>query len=308
MSEPLVELRGVTKTFRARRTLVTALHEATFTVRRGDVFGLLGANGAGKTTAMRCLLGLSRIDGGELRVFGRAHPNRRELFGRAAHLPEEPQMFAGASGRETLVYHGRLCGLDARTLTRRVGETIEQVGLVEAADRPVGGYSKGMKQRLGIAAAILSEPEIIFLDEPTRGLDPIGRRQVRDLLAALAERGVTLFLNSHLLGEIERLCNRVAILVRGEVRAEGSLADLLTAKAGLFVRFALPDGVDPAMFPGAEHADGGLWKLAVTDTAALAELAGRIAVAGGRVVAAQTERVDLEDFFLQVVRAAEEEK
>jgi len=306
MSEPLVELCGVGKAFRSRRGRVVALNEATFTVRRGDVFGLLGANGAGKTTALRCVLGLSRIDAGEVRVFGRARPDRRALFTRAAHLPEEPQLFAGATGRETLTYHGRLCRIEPKMLARRIDELLETLGLAEAANRLVGGYSKGMKQRLGIAAAVLGEPEIIFLDEPTRGLDPIGRRQVRDLLAGLASRGVTLFLNSHMLGEVERLCNRVAILVRGEVRAEGELAELLTAKSGLYVRFALPEGVDAAMFAGAERAEGGLWKLAVSDTAALAELAGRIAVAGGRVIAAQTERVDLEDFFLQVVRGEEE--
>ncbi len=306
MSEALVELRGVTKTFRTRRNRVMALRDATFTVRRGDVFGLLGANGAGKTTALRCTLGLTRIDGGELRVFGRVLTDRRHLFSRATHLPEEPQMFLGATGRETLAYHGRLCGIESRVLARRIDETLATLGLTEAADRPVSGYSKGMKQRLGVAAAVLPEPEIIFLDEPTRGLDPIGRRQVRDLLAGLAARGVTLFLNSHLLGEVERLCNRVAILVRGEVRAEGCLADLLTAKAGLFVRFALPEGVDTAMFAGAERAEGGLWKIAVADTAALADLAGRIAVAGGHVVAAQGERIDLEDFFMQVVGVEEE--
>jgi len=300
MNEPVVEFHNVSKIFRTRRKTVTALNEASFTVRKGDVFGLLGANGAGKTTAMRCILGLTRISGGELLVLGRDSLDRRRLFSHAAYLPEEPQLFAGATGREHLLYFARLCGIDRSHARHRIEEVLVVSGLTESADRPISGYSKGMKQRLGIAAAVLHEPDIVFLDEPTRGLDPIGRREVRDLLARLSEQGATLFLNSHLLGEVERLCNRVAILVDGKVKAEGALADMLSEGERIVVRFALPDPAK-AQFPEAQRAEGGLYTITVADTAALAELTARIASAGGRVIAAQSDRLELEDFFLRVV-------
>lgn len=301
MKEAVVEFAGVSKIFPSRRGRVAALQDASFAVYRGDVFGLLGANGAGKTTAMRCLLGLTRIDDGTLRVLGHVRPDRRTLFSRAAYLPEEPQAFARATARENLHYHARLCGLPKNRLAGRVSEVLRQVGLAEDGDRLLGTFSKGMKQRFGIAAVILHEPQLLFLDEPTRGLDPIGRRQVRDLLADLADRGVTIFLNSHLLGEVERLCNRVAILAEGHVRAEGRLDELLTAREGLVVRFSLPEEAGGGDWPQASRADGGLWKMTVDDTAQLAELSRRIAGEGGRVVSAQTERIKLEDFFIRVV-------
>jgi len=302
MSRPIVELIQVTKTFRDRRRRVVALKEATFTVNAGDVFGLLGANGAGKTTAMRCVLGLTRPDGGTVRVLDRERPDRRTLFSQAAYLPEEPQLFAGATGREQLRYFGRLSALKRDRLKTRIDQVIELVGLQDAAHRPIKTYSKGMKQRLSIGGAILHEPRIVFLDEPTRGLDPIGRRDIRDMLQRLADDGATLFINSHLLGEVERLCNRVAILVNGEVRADGLLSELLTEDERITVRFVLPENSAIEAFPQAEHAEGGLWKQIVADTPALADLTGRIAVAGGRVIEARTQRLALEDYFIRIVR------
>lgn len=303
MSDALVELLDVTKTFRSRRGVVRALDAVNFGVREGDVFGLLGANGAGKTTALRCILMLTPIDSGALRVFGRERPDRRTLFGRAAYLPEEPQLFQGATGREHLAFFAELADLRGAKRRDRVAEVLATVGLADAGDRPIHTYSKGMKQRLGIAAAIIHRPRIIFLDEPTRGLDPIGRREVRDLLKSLADDGVTLFLNSHLLGEVERLCNRVAILDRGRLRKTGLLSELLKTDEAIDVRFALPENA--AAFADAQRAEGGLWKTTVTDTEALAALAARIAQVGGRVVAAQAARIALEDYFIRVVKEGE---
>ncbi|HPQ71382.1 MAG TPA: ABC transporter ATP-binding protein [bacterium] len=305
MSDAVIQLRGVSKRFATRRAETLALDDVSFEVQRGDVFGLLGANGAGKTTAMRCILGLTHISGGSLRVLGRERPSRHELFARTAYLPEEPQLFAGATGREHLAYFGRLSAVDGVRLPARIDETLTLVELGDAADRRIGTYSKGMKQRLGIAAAILAEPEIIFLDEPTRGLDPLGRKRVRDLLAKLAAGGATLFINSHLLGEVERLCNRVGILDNGRVRAAGKLADLLGENSLLAVRFALPGEPGPEL-AGAERADGGLWKTTVPDTAALAALSEKIAAAGGRVVSAQAERIALEDYFIRAIGREEQ--
>ncbi|MDP8225143.1 MAG: ABC transporter ATP-binding protein [Candidatus Lernaella stagnicola] len=305
MSEVLIELEGVSKIFRSRGRIVRAMDAISFRVRAGDVFGLLGPNGAGKSTTLRAILMLTRLDAGRLRVFGRERPDRRTLFGQAAYLPEEPQLFQGATGSEHLRYFGRLCGMKNPDLSSRIGQVLEMVGLSDAGDRPIATYSKGMKQRIGIAAAILDRPRIIFLDEPTRGLDPIGGRQVRDVLKRLADEGVTLFLNSHMLGEVERLCNRVVILERGRVRADGLLSDLLTVDETMEVRFTLPPGSDAATFGDAMVTEGALYKLTVADTAALGELAGRVAAAGGRIVSTRATRVELEDFFLQVVREAE---
>jgi ABC-2 type transport system ATP-binding protein len=302
MSEALIEFEAVSKVFASRHGMVQALDEISFTVERGDVFGLLGANGAGKTTAMRCILALTRINAGTLRVFGQARPDRRTLFARAAYLPEEPQLFQGATGKEHLRYFGRLNGVPSRDLEARVAEVLSIVGLAADGGRPIDTYSKGMKQRLGIAGAVLHRPEIIFLDEPTRGLDPIGRREVRDLLGRLAEEGVTLFLNSHLLGEVERLCNRVVIMDHGRVRATGLLSELLTIDAAIAVRFWMPEGVDGTTVEPTARFEAGAWQTGVADTAALAELAGKIAAAQGRVLSAQNKRLELEDFFLRVVR------
>jgi ABC-2 type transport system ATP-binding protein len=305
MSEPLIELRHARKTFRTRQGRINALVDVNLAVQEGDVFGLLGANGAGKTTAMRGILGLTRLDAGAVRLAGRERVDRRSFFRQAAYLPEEPQFYQGATGREHLLYFGRLCELTGARLRGRVDESLAVVGLSDAADRPIAGYSKGMKQRLGVAAAILHEPRIVFLDEPTRGLDPLARREVRDLLQSLAARGATLFLNSHLLSEVERLCNRVAILDRGEVRVQGLLSELLVESEHIDVQFALPPGVDPAAFGPATAAEKGTWKAIVADTAALADLAGRLARAGGRVIAARAARVDLEDYLVRVVKENE---
>ena len=306
MSAALIELEQVSKTFSTRQGPVKAMDDVSFAVREGDVFGLLGPNGAGKSTTLRAILMLTRIDGGLLRVLGRERPDRRTFFSQAAYLPEEPQLFPGATGREHLQYFGRLCGMCGPDLNARVKEVLALVSLGDAGQRPIATYSKGMKQRIGIAAAILHRPRIVFLDEPTRGLDPVGRREVRDLLQRLADEGVTLFLNSHLLGEVERLCNRVVILDRGQVRGGGLLSELLTVNESIEVRFALPADADPTMVASSLPADGGLRKAVVDDTRALAELTGRIAAAGGRVVSAQAARLELEDYFLRVVKEGEE--
>lgn len=301
MSELLVEFAAVTKVYRTRKGRVPALDQVSFTLEAGEVFGLLGANGAGKTTALRCLLGLSRIDSGRLTVFGRERPDRRALFTQTAFLPEEPRLFTGASGREHLLFFGRLCGLRGKELRQRVDETLALVGLAEARDRRIAGYSKGMKQRLGLAGAILHRPRLLILDEPTRGLDPIAQHETRELFQQLAAQGVTLFLSSHLLGEVEKLCTRVAILDRGQVKAVGQLTELLKAGAGQEIRFRWPAEAGQPPAGASRTADGG-WTIVATDQTALRGLTERIVTAGGQVLEIRAERRDLEEFFIQVVR------
>ncbi len=301
MSEILVEFAEVTKTYRSRKGRVRALDGVSFTVAAGEVFGLLGANGAGKTTALRCLLGLSRIDAGRLRVFGREQADRRTLFAQAAFLPEEPRLFDGATGREHLLFFGRLCGLRGVALRQRVEETLAMVGLTDARDRRIAGYSKGMKQRLGLAGAILHHPRLLILDEPTRGLDPLAQHETRELFQQLAAQGVTLFLSSHLLGEVEKLCTRVAILDRGRLRAVGRLAELLDAGDRREIRFAWPPAAG-APFPGARQDAAGGWTVVAADQVALNDLTERLVAAGGQVLEVRPAHRSLEDFFIQVVR------
>jgi ABC-2 type transport system ATP-binding protein len=203
-----------------------ALHGLDLRVEQGEVFGFLGPNGAGKTTAMKILTGLVRASAGVARVLGRpvGEPAARRRIG---YLPEHFRFQEWATGEELLDLHGRLAGLPAARRAARVAEVLELVGLAGRGRQRIRSYSKGMTQRIGLAQALLAEPELVLLDEPTSALDPVGRREVRDLIRELRGRGVTVFLNSHLLGEVELVCDRVAIIDQGRVVRGGRLAELV---------------------------------------------------------------------------------
>ncbi|MFI5389695.1 MAG: ABC transporter ATP-binding protein, partial [Candidatus Eremiobacterales bacterium] len=204
---------------------VAALAALSMSVPRGEVFGFLGPNGAGKTTAVKLLLGLTSPSGGEGFVLG-APIGDRETRRKVGYLPELFRYQDWLSAREVLGFHCVLAGVSKGARTRQVDDALETVGLAKRASDRVGSYSKGMQQRLGLAVALIGEPELILLDEPTSALDPVGRREVRDVLHALKRRGVTVFLNSHLLTEVEQVCDRVAIVDRGRVIAIGPLAEI----------------------------------------------------------------------------------
>src|SRR5262245_2562998 len=205
-----------------------ALHDLTLEVGAGEVFGFLGPNGAGKTTAMKILLGLIHPTGGQALVFGRP-PTEPAARRRVGYLPEHFRFQEWASGAELLDFHGRLSGLGAAERAERVPEVLERVGLAGRGGERVRRYSKGMTQRLGLALALLHRPDLVLLDEPTSALDPVGRRDVRGLVRELAAGGVTVFLNSHLLTEVELVCDRVAIVNQGRVVASGPLDELAGA-------------------------------------------------------------------------------
>jgi ABC-2 type transport system ATP-binding protein len=202
----------------------TAVSDVSLEVGRGEVVGLLGPNGAGKTSVIKMLLGLVRPDGGEVLLLGQsaADPAARARVG---YLPELFRYQPWLSPIEVLTLHVRLSGIDVPVQERR--DVLELVGLAERADDRLGGFSKGMQQRLGLAVALVARPELVVLDEPTSALDPLGRVDVRDVVLALKARGVAVLLNSHLIGEVERVCDRVVILDRGRVAASGTLAELL---------------------------------------------------------------------------------
>jgi ABC-2 type transport system ATP-binding protein len=203
-----------------------ALHDLDLTVQPGEVFGFLGPNGAGKTTTVKILLGLVHATRGEARLFGQpaGDPEARKCIG---YLPENFRFHDWLTGADLLDFHGRLAGLSAAERRARIPEVLGLVGLAGRGDERVRGYSKGMQQRLGLAQAILHRPDLVLLDEPSSALDPVGRREVRDLIRRLRAEGATVFLNSHLLGEVEMICDRVAIVDRGRVVRDGSLAEVI---------------------------------------------------------------------------------
>lgn len=219
---------GVTKTFRDfwMRPRVRAVEQVTFEVRRGQIYGLLGPNGSGKSTTIKMLLGLLRPTAGRIAILGK-RPRDVETKRFIGYLPEESYLYRFLSGRETLDYYGRLFGLDRRARRERINMLLDMVGLEAVQHRPVGEYSKGMQRRIGLAQSLINDPQLLILDEPTSGMDPVGARQIKDLIATLARRGKTVLLCSHLLADVEDLCDRVAIMYGGKVRTEGTCDELL---------------------------------------------------------------------------------
>lgn len=208
------------------------VNDLTLTVERGQTFGLLGANGAGKTTTQKILLGLTRATRGTVRIFGEP-PEDPKVRERIGYLPENPYFYTYLTGREFLRFCGELFDLPRATLKERVPELLSLVGMTHAADLQLRKYSKGMLQRIGIAQALVNDPELVFLDEPMTGLDPVGRREFRDIIKQLKAQGKTLFFNSHILSDVEELCCRVGILHQGTLVAEGRVKDLIPANGTL---------------------------------------------------------------------------
>ena len=228
MNGPAVAVTGLTKVFPVpfRRQSIVALRDLDLQVKPGEVYGLLGPNGSGKSTTLKIVLGLVSPTRGQTEIFGR---NSRLVESRAAvgFLPENPYFCKFLTGTETLRFFGQLCGLSGALLKKRVDEMLELVGLTDARDRRLRGYSKGMLQRIGLAQALINEPRLVVLDEPTAGVDPAGSRQIRDLIVDLRRRGTTVLLSSHLLAQVQEVCDRVGILADGVLVREGRLEELL---------------------------------------------------------------------------------
>lgn len=229
---PAVRISDLKKVFPVplRRRQVTALRGLSLDIPAGHVYGLLGPNGSGKSTTLKILLGLVIPTSGRTEIFG---VPSSEVKSRAdvGFLPENPYFYKFLTGAETLSFYGKLCGLGGRALRERVAELLQLVGLEDASDRRVGSYSKGMLQRVGLAQAMVHDPRLLILDEPTAGVDPAGSRQIRDLILRLKERGKTVLLTSHLLEQVQEVCDRVGILAKGRLVREGSL-DILTGVSG----------------------------------------------------------------------------
>ena len=231
MSEPVIEIRGLRKTFRDfwLRPLAEAVQGIDLTVERGDVFGILGPNGSGKSTTIKLVLGLLSPSAGTVRLFG-LPPRARAARARLGYLPELSYLHPFLTARETILYYAGLSGIGGKAAKERVAELLDQVGLSAAANRAVGGFSKGMARRVALAAALVAKPELLILDEPTSGLDPIGTHDVKELIRKLAGMGVTVVMTSHLLGDTEDVCTKIAIFSKGKVAACGRTDELLTRK------------------------------------------------------------------------------
>lgn len=248
MSDPILESHQLQKTYRdgiLRRRSVHALGGVSLSVQRGEIFGLLGPNGAGKTTLIKVMLGIVRKSGGEARLFSRpaGDRNARKFVG---YLPEGHRLPRHLTANTALQYYGGLSGLSAREISRQGPAMLELVGLAKWGKTSVAKFSKGMLQRLGLAQAMLHDPDLLILDEPTDGVDPVGRAAIRQVLTHLKDRGKTVFLNSHLLQELELVCDRAAILIEGRVAAQGTLDEIRQRAEAGRVELALQVSGEPA--------------------------------------------------------------
>jgi ABC-2 type transport system ATP-binding protein len=298
LTEPAIEARALRKDFGAK----VAVRDLTLTVPRGEVFGFLGPNGAGKTTSMKMLLGLVHPTAGSGRLLGRPLGDTGARA-RVGYLPEHFAFHEWLAGRELLRFHGRLLGVNGAALEAQIGALLERMELRDAARRKLREYSKGMRQRIGLAQALLGEPDLIFLDEPTSGLDPLGRRLVRDVIREQRARGTAVFLNSHLLSEVEVTCDRVAFVKEGEVVRVTTLTE---AEQGLVVELRL-EGASPAILEGLRRfgtdvvAQAETVRLRVDGERVLPEMTRWLAGQGVGLFHLAARRRSLEELFLEVI-------
>lgn len=227
-----VEIRNLVKTYRSsfKRKTFRAVDDVSLSIASGEVYGLIGPNGSGKSTTMKALLGLVAPTSGACKVFG-CDSKLVDARSEIGFLPENPYFYKHQTSAETLKFYGKLCGIKGKKLNERVDELLDLVSLDHARDRRLGGYSKGMLQRVGLAQALIQNPRLLILDEPTAGVDPVGSREIRDLIFKLKNEGVTIFLCSHLLEQVQEVCDRVGIIFEGQMVNEGTLEELTSIKS-----------------------------------------------------------------------------
>jgi len=305
MSDDVVlEVNGLRKVFHIGffRKRIEAVKSSTFRVHRGEIFGLLGPNGAGKTTTIKTILRLIFPTEGEIKLFGRPADDR-EAMKRVGYMPENPYVYQYLKPLEFLDLCGRLTGIPRSELRARSGAMVDKVGLRHAVDRPIGKFSKGMMQRVGLAQALLHDPELLVLDEPMSGLDPIGRKEVRDVLLEQRQRGKTLLFTSHILSDVELLCDRVVIMRHGEITAEGNVHELLRSpRRRVEIRLSNASAALKMSLTsrGVVVDDGGgHLTLRVEGDDAVDEVLRVSTAAGARLDALVPERETLESFFLE---------
>jgi len=306
-----IDLHDVAKTYRRK---VRALRGIAMRVRRGEVFGLLGPNGAGKSTLVKIIMTVIRPTHAAGTVLGQPVGHRPTLA-KLGYLPEGHRFPPYLKGRQALEYYAALAKVDRRTRKQRTGELLELGGMSKWAETKVGTYSKGMQQRIGLAQAMCNDPDLLVLDEPTDRLDPVGRREVRDVLRRIGDQGKTVFLNSHLLGEVEQLCDRVAILVEGNVVQQGTIDDLtaqgqryeieLTGLPTEQLQSAVADALpgESGTLPSGESVElvGTTLRIGTTDPAAVQPVIDTLRACDLVIRSVRPVRQSLEDFFIDAV-------
>jgi len=306
MPEPVLEIEGLHKTYKGHLSLTSreVIRGLDLEIRESEVFGLLGQNGAGKTTTLKMILSLIFPDRGSIRIFGRDN-SLVETRRRIGFLPENPYFYEYLTGREFLDFYGQLFGYGRGERQDRAERVLARVGMTDRADLPLRKYSKGMLQRIGMAQALLNDPELVILDEPMSGLDPIGRREFRDIILDLKARGRTVFFSSHILSDAEAICDRVGILKDGRLGVSGRLSDLLSPSVRAWeVTYAGP-GFETLRLDG--HAAslisvrGAESLVRVDDEAGLDVLLGALKAGGGKLISVVPRRETLEDIYLKEV-------
>jgi ABC-2 type transport system ATP-binding protein len=304
-----IEIRNLSKTYRLGFLMnrqVRALQTLDLTLMPGQVYGLLGPNGAGKSTTIKILMNLVRASSGEARLFG-LPPEHKEARRRVGYVPENPSPYEYLTGREFVTLSGRLTGMSGKELDKRVSEVLGMVQMERAANLQIRRYSKGMVQRVALAQALVTRPSLLILDEPTSGLDPVGRRQIRDLILEERQRGTTILFCTHIIPDVEALCERVAVLVGGRRVREGSVAELLssgTTHVELTVEGLPLEGIQALGIPleSAQTLDSRVL-LHVRESESQ-PLLKKLLEAGARVTKLQPARFSLEDLFLRALEEA----
>jgi ABC-2 type transport system ATP-binding protein len=296
-----IEILGLEKSYSVgfwRKRPKCALRPLNLAVEDGEIFGFLGPNGAGKTTTLKMLMGLVFPSGGTARILGMELDDPR-MKAQIGFLPEQPYFYDYLTARELLKYYGQLSGVDAKQLARRADAALERVGLTDAANVQLRKFSKGMLQRAGIAQAILHEPKVVFLDEPMSGLDPMGRREVRNLIEELKSEGKTVFFSTHILSDAEALCDRVAIIHLGELRRIGAIADLTASVQGtveiIWHGASVPSGIKAL---GADcHVAGDTMRMVIPEESQEMAL-DAVRHERLRLISVTPVRMSLEDYFV----------
>ncbi len=302
---PAIEIKGLTKQYpvRLKREAVNAVDNLNLTVEQGEIFGFLGPNGAGKTTTIKTLLGLIYPTTGEAYVLG-APAGDISVKHRIAYLPEEPYFYEHMTAREVVSFYAQLFGRKRADAARRADELLDLVGLKADSTKTVRQFSKGMKQRVGIAQSLINDPELLFYDEPTSGLDPISHRDIRDLIVHLKTQGKTIFLSSHQLTDVELVCDRVSIMDRGVLKRMGRVDELVSGGQVEIVATGLENGLREKIQSAAQHsefADGRAVILQPDDDAAVGQIVDMIRAGRGHVVSITPKRKRLEDIFVETV-------
>jgi ABC-2 type transport system ATP-binding protein len=298
-SQFAIETKNLRKAFGNK----VAVRNLSLTVRRGEIFGFLGPNGAGKSTSIRMLLGLANPTGGSAFVLGRPAGDvavRRRI----GFLPEDFRFYEWLTARELLRLHGRLCGVSARDLRERIPSLIDLVGLTTHRDKRLEDFSKGMLQRIGLAQALIHEPDLIFLDEPTSGLDPMGRRLVRDIIRSQRERGATVFLNSHLLSEIEITCDQVVFIREGEMITSRDLRAVNETELQVIVRAhnLSPQAIDGlSAWSASPIFENGLLTFTVLTRDVLPDILRHLVASGAEIYEFAPQRKSLEELFVSIM-------